>query len=499
MDLITQWKAARRVSTPLVAISTPDPAATLQAIAGNGATAPPLVTWDAVRGLRAGNEPGEQALQQAGNLDPAITANPVEALIAAQQLPSKTILAALGLGRYLEQGPVAQAVWLLRDAYKANQRTLVMLGPGFTLPAELAQDVLMLDEQLPNAEQLAGIVRRIHSDAGLEAPQPETETRAVDALAGLAAFSAEQATAMSLRKDGLDLSALWERKRRMIEATPGLSVWRGGENFEGVGGCENVKGFLRRVLTGAEPPAAVVFIDEIEKALSGASGAQGDTSGVSQSMLGTLLTWMQDRRAAGCIFIGPPGSAKSMVAKATGNAAGIPTIAFDLSGMKASLVGESEARLRQALKIVDAVAQGRTLFVATCNSIAVLPPELRRRFGFGTFFFDLPNGEERRAIWSIYLTQYALDEMRCVPPPPDEGWTGAEIRQCCDLAYRLKCSLMDAAAYIVPVARSAAQQIQKLREEASGRYISAGYAGLYRYEQTATSSPTGGRTIALEG
>jgi SpoVK/Ycf46/Vps4 family AAA+-type ATPase len=52
-----------------------------------------------------------------------------------------------------------------------------------------------------------------------------------------------------------------------------------------------------------------------------------------------------------------PGAAKSLVAKATGNTAGIPTIAFDLGAMQNALVGESGGRLRTALKVVDAVTQ----------------------------------------------------------------------------------------------------------------------------------------------
>lgn len=58
-------------------------------------------------------------------------------------------------------------------------------------------------------------------------------------------------------------------------------------------------------------------------------------------MTGTILMYMQDREADGVIFIGSPGAAKSAVAKATGGAAGIPTIAFDLAAMESSLVGAS--------------------------------------------------------------------------------------------------------------------------------------------------------------
>ena len=488
-QLIRQFRAARRVSTPLMAIQTPDPAATMDRVATcfNGAP-PPIVRWDIVNGMAGMNEPGTAAVAEAAGPEPAMTTgNPVEALTAAQKLPPSTALFMLNAQRYLDNEAVIQAIWNLRDRFKADFRTLVMLCPAIALPPELAQDVLALDEALPDEEELGRIIRETCAAAQLPDPDEQLVTKAVDALSGLASFPAEQAAAMSLTRDGLVLEDLWERKRRMIEQTPGLSVWRGGETFADIGGVQNAKTFLTRVLRGNDPPRAVVFIDEIEKAL----GGQGDTSGVSQSLLGTLLTWMQDNRATGMLAIGPPGSAKSMLAKAAGAEAGIPTIAFDLTGMKASLVGESEQRLRNALKVVTAVSQGRSLFIATCNSLAVLPPELRRRFTFGTFFFDLPTAEERKLIWDLYLGKYALPQE---PLPPDDGWTGAEIRQACELAWRLGCTLVEASAYIVPVARSASEQIARLRNEANGRFISASHPGVY----TASRPESAGRAITLE-
>ena len=178
-------------------------------------------------------------------------------------------------------------------------------------------------------------------------------------------------------------------------------------------------------------------------------------------------------------FIGPRGGAKSATAKATGGTAGIPTIAFDLAAMESSLVGASTERLRTALKIIDAVSQGRMLFIATCNSIASLPPELRRRFTLGTFFFDLPTAEERETIWRIYLKKYEVSG----DLPDDEGWTGAEIKECCRRAYRLRMTLAEASRYIVPVSRSAGEQIKALRQMASGKFISASTPGVYRYEE----------------
>ena len=182
-----------------------------------------------------------------------------------------------------------------------------------------------------------------------------------------------------------------------------------------------------------------------------------------------------------------------MIAKAASNTAGIPTVAFDLSAMQSSLVGGSGERLRAALQVVDAISQGKSLWIATCNSITSLPPELRRRFTLGTFFFDLPSAEEREAIWKIYLAKWRLDGER----PNDEGWTGAEIKECCRKAWRLKLSLRESASYIVPVSRSAADQIDALRRQASGRFLSASQPGVYSADSESGPAGAGKRSFRV--
>ena len=259
--------------------------------------------------------------------------------------------------------------------------------------------------------------------------------------------------------------------------------------LEDIGGCDNVKRFLKAVIQGEEPPRVIVFCDEIEKAFAGTGT---DTSGTKTEMTGTILSWMQDREADGVIFIGPPGAAKTAVAKATGNGAGIPTIAFDLAAMQNSLIGASGERLRAALSVIDAVSQGRSLWIATCNGITTLPPELRRRFTLGTYFFDLPTAEEREQIWKIYLAKYGVSG----DLPDDDGWTGAEIKECCRKAYRLHMPLLEAAQYTVPVARSAAEQIKSLRQSATGKFLSASAPGIYRWEENAITPLTGRRLRA---
>lgn len=478
-------QAARRVSTPLIAIRTPDPALTVGRLRGEVGRTAAVIQWDVVRGFVALNDCGKKELGKLVAERDAASIGPVEALVLACQMADDAMLIYSNGHRFWNDPQVAQAIWNLRDLFKASGRMLALLTtPGSILPDELTQDVLVLDEPLPAVDDLNCILDETIGAAEVAELDPVDSSKALDALLGLAAFPAEQVLAMSLSRTGLDLDQLWERKRQVIEQAPGLSVWRGGETFDDIGGCDNIKRFLRAVISGEEAPRGVVFLDEIEKAFAGTGT---DLSGVKTELTGAVLAWMQDRGADGCILIGPPGAAKSLVAKSTGNTAGIPTIAFDFGAMQNAMVGASGERLRAALKVVDAVTNGRSLWIATCNSIGTLPPELRRRFTLGTFFFDLPSPEERTAIWKIYMGKYGLSGEL----PDDDGWTGAEIKECCRKAYRLKLTLKESADYIVPVARSAADQIKMLRQQASGKFISASRPGVYEFQESGAMVRTG--------
>jgi hypothetical protein len=503
--LLQDIHSAIRRSVPLVSIATPDPWQTIHDLCAGTAGELPKLEWDIVRGFTGRNKPGLEAVEVlTEENDERGKGDPLEALKAALELPERSLLFIHLADRWLAEPVLLQAVWNLRNPFKNNNRMLVLLSKAGKMPIELSDDVMGFDEPLPDSQQLEAIVLSQYKAAELEAPDGGNE-KAIEALRGLSAFSAEQITAMSLRRKGIDVDALWERKRQQVEQTPGLKIFRGGDRFDGIGGCDVVKGFLQRVLAGQGRPNAIVFIDEIEKAMA---GAKGDMSGVGQDQLGSLLTYMQDHSAAGGIFLGPPGAAKTAVAKAAGNEAGIPTIQLDLGAMKGSLVGQSEQQLRAALKVITAVSNSKALFIATCNSIAELPPELRRRFTLGTFFFDLPDSKERLAIWEIWTARYFNDQIgirtRTLKSlgalPPDDGWTGAEIRQCCDIAWRLGCSFAEAAAFVVPVSKSAAEAIGKLRQQAHGKFLSASHPGLFNKDSgvSAKEPAKNGRKIQID-
>lgn len=108
------------------------------------------------------------------------------------------------------------------------------------------------------------------------------------------------------------------------------------------------EGNIRRALKTAEAiKPCVLWIDEVDKALSGS----GDSSGVSQRILGTILTFMSE--SVGGVFV-----------------------------------------------------------VATANDVTALPSEFKRRGRFDeNFFVDLPTTAERASILNIHLARFGC----CVP------------------------------------------------------------------------------------
>ena len=501
-DFLRSFRAARRVSTPLVAVRTPDPAASIKGIleslkAETEEQNTPALLWDVCSGLTGLNPLGIDAANIANDgEDPGkVTARPSEMLRAAAKLPADSVVFMSNAHRFWSNEVVTQGVWNLRNSYKEEGRLLVLLTTlGAILPLELGNDVLVLDEPLPTVQDLDLIVKESFTNFGLPIPAREIADKATDALIGLAAFPAEQAAAMCMSKaNGLDTALLWERKRQAIEQVKGLKVWRGEDTFSDLGGLTSLKNYLQRVLRGKKRVRLVVFLDELEKSFAGTGT---DLSGTKTDMTGTFLTWMQDKRARGVMFIGHPGTGKSAVAKAMGNEAGVPTVMFDFSGMQASLVGESGANLRAALAVIDAMSQGGAFFVATSNNLAALPPELKRRFKRGTWFFDLPTAEERASLWKIYRVKHNIsaDDKE----PPCDGWTGAEIESCCETADELEVNLHEAAEYIVPISRSSSEAIKQLCEFANNRFLSVSEPGTYRIQ--APKAITGsGRRIRGEG
>lgn len=284
---LKSFQAARRASTPLIAVRTPDPAASIESIRAVQGTAvseqAAIMVWDIVQGLRWLNQAGLQAcwnafLKRDGagptatqipaqkDVDAELsgkTLNLTETLDTAKALPEGSTLFISNAHLFLKREDVIQAVWNLRDEFKRDQRTLVLLGPiGFSIPPELSNDVLVLDEPLPTLHDLEAIIDQQWTGVTEDQMEAGLKQKAVDAICGLASFPAEQVVAMSfVKRNGnitIDTEQLWERKRKTVEMIPGLSVWREPAKFDQIGGLDNLKGFLKDILAGNEPPRTII-------------------------------------------------------------------------------------------------------------------------------------------------------------------------------------------------------------------------------------------------
>lgn len=472
--MIANIRSARAAGVPLLAIVTQDQPATIAMIEANITDGGARVTWDCITGMRALNDKGKTALQTIK--EAADATRPVMLLKACAQLPPGSIVYMHNAHAFVSAPDAAQGVQNLREVYKENKRTLVMLGPSFgDMRPELQADVVVLEEALPSDAQLATLITDLHGAAS-KTVDPTKLSHMVDAVRGLPAlFTAEQVVAMSFRKTGLDMDALWERKKAAINATQGLTITRGTTRYADLAGMDSIQTFLTRYQKGPRPFRLVLFWDEIEKMMAGAGGDAQDSSGVSSDYLGVCLKTMENLRWAGVVLLGVPGSGKTALAEATSGEFGVPKIEMDFGAMKGKYVGDSEGAIRQAFRVVESIGGADVLVVATCNRMKSLPAEFRRRFWLGNWYFDVPTLDEQKPIKAIYERKFGV----AGEWPDTTAWTGAEIRNCAELATRLGCTLVEAGEYIVPIAKADPESIEAVRDVADGRFLSVANAGTW--------------------
>lgn len=491
MSVVENIAKYQLVSTPLLAVSTHDIVEFIDKVVdyykrnniclriGNENVEPDIWLWSPIEGI--------YSLKQNMVIDDSVGGRNL--LNALQKLLENNhpVLFIAPLVNELLKAPTIQTILLnIRERMK-NGSTVVLVDSSANLPASLQSMCIPLQDEFPKENVLKDIASKyikeynkvLKPPSSIKRSTPE-DTNEVWAstiaktLRGLSAFAAEQIIASTIR-DNLNQEKLWNMKCAFIGQLKGIDIGISNNGFSKIGGLHNIKEFSTRIIKGKNPPDAIVWVDEIEKMIAGSEGSHSDNTGVSQGILQTLLTYMQEQDCRGMIFLGPPGTGKSAMAKAIGDEAKKPTITLDIGAMKSSLVGSTENNIRQALNTVKHVAP-KQLWIATCNSITTVPMALRRRFTYGIWFFDLPTEEERIKIWEYY--KYVFDVSS--PPPKDEGWTGAEIRTACQLASDLTLSLTEASSYIVPVSTSLSDEINKLRTMANNKFNSASYPGPYR-------------------
>lgn len=482
-SLIESIRAARNASVPLLAIETHDQPATLGAIT-ESVNSCPQIAWDCILGLRGLNEQGAHALVGLGKIPD--TTNIRLALKALHGIVPPSMIFFMGASSFLHEPVAAQGASNLRETYKENRRTAVFLGNDFaSMHPALRDDVVFLREPLPTDDQIRERIIELHED-NTKPLKKDRLPSMVSAVRGLTSlFGIEQAVAISMDEEtGVNEDALWERKEAAINTTDGLTISRCKTRFADLKGMNVIQEYLRRHQAGPEPFEVVLFLDEIEKAMAGSGGSATDSSGVSSDFLSVILKRMEGLSWAGMILLGIPGSGKTSLANAVSGEFGVPQVDMDFGAFKGRYVGDSETSVRKGFDVVEALGGKNVLVVATCNKMESLPPEFRRRFWLGNWYFDLPTKEEQVPIKKLYEKKFNTDS----DWPDTEGWTGAEIRNCARTAYRLRISLQDAAKTTVPISKADPESVEALRNVADGRFLSVSYEGAWTRNRPASGA-----------
>lgn len=356
------------------------------------------------------------------------------------------------------------------DSFKENANVIVIVSPVVEIPSEINRYVTIVDFTLPNREELESVLKMVCKDMDLEMPEVNEKNEIINCGQGLTTFEFENSLYLSITNRKSMTDTVHQQKEQLIRKNATLSITKANGGFEGLAGLDNLKSFAKKMAT-----------------------ARGN------------------KRGKGVLLLGVPGGGKSEFAKRLGAETGRITIGLDFGNLMGGIVGETEQKTKDALAVIDAMEpcilfideiekglagtsgyngdsgtskrqggmflkwlndhESDVYVVATSNSIKDLPPEfLRAERWDAIFFVDLPNEEEKEAIFQLYKTAYEITDENI---PDVTNWTGAEIKSLCRLASSMEISLEEAANYICPIYKTMDDKIQALRDFAKDRAVPA--------------------------
>jgi SpoVK/Ycf46/Vps4 family AAA+-type ATPase len=323
---------------------------------------------------------------------------------------------------------------------------------------------------------------------------PEDLERLLDALRGMTANQARQVVAYAALADGRfsadNIRTVQERKARLLQESSALEYFPAEDNPFELGGFQRLKAWLERAQVGFAPEARDLNLPP----------------------------------PRGVLLVGVQGCGKSLAAKVIARSWGLPLLKLDAGLLYDKYLGESEKNFRRAVEVAEAMAPcllwvdeiekgfsptgpgesdggvSRRLFgalltwmqerrtdvflVATSNDVFGLPPELLRKGRFDeVFFVDLPDPEDRQAIFRIHLRRHKQNPDRVDLEQLTEatdGFSGAEIEQAVIAGlYRAlhERKPLDTSLLLreiegtVPLSVSRREDVTRLRELARERFV----------------------------
>ncbi len=390
-----------------------------------------FVTWDAFSGMIS-DDPKLKASDGESKRDPMLALS----WLNDKNFPlDKVILVFRDLDDYFVNPLVRRA---LRSAIEGGtlvnrevKRPLIITSPSLDLHPKLKSGITVLDFNLPGETELGEVFDYLQvslqqagkgRQAGQNTCDPELRERIIAGMRGLTHGEAENALARCIIRHG-----------RFTEEV-----------------LKDIKDEKAQVIKKSE---VLTYVDE------STIGEINDIGGFE-----SLFEFIELRKQAytktardanidypkGVVLLGVPGTGKSVAGMVISKSMQLPLYIMDVSAIFASLVGQSEARMREAIRQITAqngcvllldeadkalgdahnstgdsgvtrrifgqllswlaAKQDRTFVVMTMNRTAGLPPELLRAGRFDAIFYtDLPTGPERRTILEIHFRKRGVD------------------------------------------------------------------------------------------
>ncbi|MEA5574133.1 AAA family ATPase [Calothrix sp. UHCC 0171] len=443
----------------------------------------PVYTWDFVDGYQ-GN-PNDVGFGKR---------NPLQALEFLEKLPANAaaVFVLRDYHRFLDDVAIARKLRNLAKLLKSQPKNIVILSPRIAIPDDLTEVLTVVEFPLPSGGEIKTEVERLSQATG-NSLSGKLLDDLVRSCQGLSMERIRRVLAKAIATRGElqpeDVDLVLEEKRQTIRQTQILDFIPATEQISDIGGLDSLKEWLIR--------------------RGGSFTERARQYGLPHPR--------------GLLLVGIQGTGKSLTAKAIAHHWHLPLLRLDVGRLFAGLVGESESRTRQMIQVAEALAPcilwideidkafagvgskgdaGTTarvfgtfitwlaektspvFVVATANDMQALPPEMLRKGRFDEIFFvGLPSQEERKAIFEVHLSRLRshnlknYDIQRLAYETPD--FSGAEIEQTLIEAMHLGFSqnrdfttddILEAASQIIPLARTAQEQIQQLQAwAASGR------------------------------
>ena len=436
-----------------------------------------FISWDCVNGLKGDlNEEGK------------FTNNPLGVLnwFREQNNELSTVLFLKDFYKFYDDPSICRTIKELSYFLRKTTNNLIFSSHKLPSSEELDHLITTINLPLPNQDELVYLIRKIGLNTNSNLSEDDLNQLAL-ASSGLSETKVKQVAAKALTKRGKvskeDIQDILDEKKQVIARSEILEFFESNSNQSDIGGLKVLKIWLKQRYQAFSKDAREYGLP-IPK---------------------------------GVLLVGPQGTGKSLVAKSISRSWSMPLLRLDVGRLFSSLVGSSEARTRETISRAEAMSpcilwideidkgfggdarsdggtsqrvlaslltwmaekESAVFVIATANAIDKLPAELLRKGRFDEIFFlDLPNPEERLSILDLHLKKRRPNYNFPLSTIIDrtDGYSGAELEQAViegmHFSFAEKRELMEkdlikAVSELVPLSRTAKEQIELLKQWAS--------------------------------